>query len=164
MKKRSKKQIILSVFLGISFFTLWIGFYHLYPFLFSAQARVPEEYIPGPVLKKVSEIQSSGIKNPVIGILGQGKGEEIIAQLLATFLKVAFNVAGLLLLVMLLWGGIAWITAGSDKEKLAKAQGRFTSALIGFVIFMSIFAIVNFIAPVLGLSFLEFLRIEWPAP
>jgi hypothetical protein len=104
------------------------------------------------------------IYNPVIGKLGRGEGADIIAQLIANFLKIAFSIAGLVLLMMLLWGGIQWMTAGGNKEQAVKAQGRITSALIGFVIFMSVFAVINFIAPALGLTFLQILKIEWPTP
>jgi len=102
------------------------------------------------------------IVNPVLKTFGYGEGADIIAQLIANFLKITFSVVGLILLAMLLWGGIQWLTAGGDKEKIAKAQGRITSALIGFIIFMSVFAIINFIAPALGLEFLQILKIQWP--
>jgi hypothetical protein len=109
--------------------------------------------------------EEEGIYNPVISpSIGRGEGADIIARLIANFLKITFSVAGLVLLAMLLWGGIQWMTAGEDKEKMAKAQGRITSTLIGFVIFMSVFAIINFIAPALGLGFLQVLKIEWPTP
>jgi len=106
-----------------------------------------------------------GIYNPAVEeTIGKGAGANILARLIAHSLKITFSVAGLVLLAMLLWGGIQWMTAGGDKEQMAKAQGRITSALIGFVIFMSVFAIINFIAPALGLKFLKILIIEWPTP
>lgn len=106
-----------------------------------------------------------GIYNPVIEkTFGRGEGAEIIARMIANFLKITFSVAGLILLTMLLWGGIQWMMAGGDRDKIAKAQGRITAALIGFVIYMAIFAIINFIAPAVGLNFLQILRIEWPTP
>jgi len=47
---------------------------------------------------------------------------------------------------------------------MTKAQGKITQAIVGFVIFASVFAIVNFIAPALGLTFLQVLNISWPTP
>lgn len=106
-----------------------------------------------------------GIYNPVINSLfGTGRGEVILAQIVANFLKITYLVAGLVLLAMLIWGGIQWMTAGGDKEAVTRAQKRITSALIGFVIFMAVFAIINFIAPAVGLDFLNVLKIEWPVP
>ena len=103
------------------------------------------------------------IHNPVLENLGTGEGADIIARLIANFLKITFSVAGLVLLAMFLEGGIRWLTAGGDKEKLAKAQGRITSALIGFIIFMSLFAIINYLLPALGIE-LNILKIQWPTP
>jgi hypothetical protein len=106
----------------------------------------------------------AGIYNPVLKeTIGQGSGAEILARLVANFLKITFSVAGVILLAMLLWGGIQWMTAGGDKEQLTKAQGKITSALIGFVIFMSIFAIINYLLPALGIE-LNILKIQWPTP
>lgn len=104
------------------------------------------------------------ITNPALNSFGKGSGAEIIAQLIANGLKIAYAVTGLILLVMLIRGGIVWMTAGGDKEALGKAQKTLSSALIGFVIFMSVFAIINFLAPALGLEFLQILKIEWPTP
>jgi len=104
-----------------------------------------------------------GIYNPALERFGKGEGAEIIAQLIANFLKIAFYLAGLVLLAMLLWGGIQWMTAGGDKEQMTKAQGKITSALIGFVIFMAIFAIINYLLPALGID-LNILIIELPTP
>ncbi|MBU1127010.1 pilin [Patescibacteria group bacterium] len=107
--------------------------------------------------------QSQGnISNPVVSGLGSGEGADAIAKLVATVLKIAYSVAGLILLAMLLSGGIGFMTAGGDKSKVEAAQGRISSAIIGFVIFMSVFVIINFIAPALGLTFLQILTIEWP--
>ncbi|MGB9911498.1 MAG: pilin [Microgenomates group bacterium] len=110
-------------------------------------------------------LPAEGIYNPVINPnLGKGEGHEIIALLIANTLKILFSLVGVVLLAMLIWGSFRWLTAGPDKEKVAKAQGTITSALIGFLIFMSVFAIINFLAPALGFDFLQILKIEWPTP
>jgi len=108
--------------------------------------------------------EQTDITNPALLKFGQGEGADIIAQIIANVLKITFAISGLILLAMLLTGAISWMTGGGDKEALANAQKRITSALVGFVIFMSVFAIINFIAPALGLEFLHILEIEWPTP
>jgi len=104
------------------------------------------------------------ITNPVLTDYGQGSGADIVARIIANVLKIAYSVAGLILLAMLIMGGVSWMTAGGDKEALSKAQKTLTSALVGFVVFASVFAIINFIAPALGLEFLQVLEIQWPTP
>lgn len=106
-----------------------------------------------------------GIYNPVINpIFGTGEGVNIVALLIANFLKIAFSISGLVLVAMLILGSIQWMTAGGNKETLESAHKKVTGALIGFVVFISVFAIINFIAPAIGLGFLDILQIDWPTP
>lgn len=56
-------------------------------------------------------------------------------------------------LFFLLLGGIQWITSGGDKESLAKAKGKITSAIIGLIIVFSAWAI---------LSLVKGLFLPWP--
>ena len=107
-----------------------------------------------------------GIYNPAVGgefggVTGRA-GASILAELIANALKITFSLAGLVLLGMLILGGLEWMSSGGNQESLAKAQQKITSALIGFVIYMAVFAIINYLAPLFGFDFLNILRIEWP--
>lgn len=105
-----------------------------------------------------------GIYNPVLNIYGQGSGAELLAKLIAQLLSLAFILAGIILLAMILWSGIEWMMAGGDQNKLKAAQGRLTSALVGFVILVAARAILGFIADILGVTWLDTLKISWPTP
>lgn len=105
-----------------------------------------------------------GIYNPVIGPFGIGEGAEIIAELIGKILNLLFMVGGLVLLVMIIISGIQWMLAGGNKESLARAQGRLTSAIVGFIILASAFAIISLIANILNVEFLKTMTIEWPTP
>lgn len=113
----------------------------------------------------VTPIAPEGIYNPAVPKLGKlgeyTSGADIIALLIANILKVAFSISGLILLAMLISGGIQWMLGGGDKEAVGKAQKRITNALVGFVILMSIFAIIFYLLPALGID-LGILRITWP--
>ena len=102
-----------------------------------------------------------GIQNPVVGKFGSGVGAEIIAELIANALKITFSLAGLVLLGMLILGGFEWMSSGGNQETYAKAQKRITNALIGFVIYMAVFAIISYLLPALGIQ-LNILKITWP--
>lgn len=55
-----------------------------------------------------------------------------------------FMVAGaFLMIIFIVWGGIQWITSGGDKAKLTTARGRITWAIIGFIIILISFFILN---------------------
>lgn len=104
---------------------------------------------------------SQGIHNPAITTFGSGEGATIIAQLIANALKITFALSGLVLLGMLILGAYSWMTSAGNQESLVKAQQKITSALIGFVIYMAVFAIISYLLPALGID-LNILRIEWP--
>lgn len=104
-----------------------------------------------------------GIYNPALPFYGRGEGATLLAVLIANALKVIFAISGLVLLILLIAGGLQWMTAGGDKEALTKAQKRISSALIGFVIFVCVFAIINYLLPALGID-LKILEITWPTP
>jgi len=55
-------------------------------------------------------------------------------------------VAGLFLLVYLLWGAYDWITSGGEKEKITKAQHKITNALIGFLLVFIVIVVFNVVA------------------
>ena len=71
------------------------------------------------------------------------------------------NIIGLIFIVgiiifffMLLMGAVQWISSGGDKGKLESARGRLTSAIIGIVILLSVFAIMQLIQTFFGVSIL----------
>lgn len=103
-----------------------------------------------------------GIYNPILPWTWGETGADIIALLIGKILNLAFMIGGLILLVMIIVSGIQWMLAGGNKEAMAKASGRLTSAIIGFIILASAFAIISFIANVLNVEFLKTMTIEWP--
>lgn len=60
---------------------------------------------------------------------------------ISAFGNIAIYVAGFLMFFWLIWGGFQYIMAEGDKEKLARARGRMTWAIIGFLIVVVSFAI-----------------------
>ena len=60
-------------------------------------------------------------------------------EMLTFMVKGFFVVAGIAALVMLLWGALAWVLSGGDKEKVEAARDRMTAAIIG--VFMILVAL-----------------------
>lgn len=79
-----------------------------------------------------------------------------LQKFISNFINLAFGVSGVILIVMLLWGGYEYITAGGDKEATQRAMKRMTSALIGIAILFSIYAIIFAIEVVFGINIREF--------
>lgn len=65
---------------------------------------------------------------------------------LSTFLSFAirgaFIIAGLLALIFLITGAIAWITSGGNKENVDKARDKITAAVLGVIILAGVLAVI----------------------
>lgn len=75
-----------------------------------------------------------------IGILGSDPNTALGA-LFKTGINIFVIVAGITLIVYLLWGAYDWIISGGEKERLAKARSRITNALIGMVLIFVMLAV-----------------------
>lgn len=76
------------------------------------------------------------------------------AQLVSVILTAVFAIAGLLLLLYLIWGGIDWITSGGDSGKVSTARNKMTQAVIGVLVLASAFAIVYTVESIFDLDLL----------
>jgi len=77
-----------------------------------------------------------------------------VADLVSLFVKIAFVLAGLIILFYFLMGGIGMISsAGKDDPKqLEQAKQTLTTAVLGFVIVFLAYWIVKLILQVLGIQ------------
>ncbi len=70
---------------------------------------------------------------------------------LIAFIINAIIVLGIVLsLIFLLWGGIRWILSGGDKGKVDAARSTLVAAIIGLVIVILAWVIINSVLQILG--------------
>ena len=94
--------------------------------------------------------------------LGVGKGTlhstyGSTSVLISNILKISLTAAGIILIGLLIFGGIAVImSAGSgDAKKAQQGKSAVTNALIGFVIVFGAFLIIQAIELITGLNILN---------
>ena len=75
-----------------------------------------------------------------------------IGSILSSTFPWIFGIAGILLLLYLLYGGFHLMISGGEPKVVAEAKGKITNALIGFVIIFVAFWIVQIIGRVFGLT------------
>lgn len=96
------------------------------------------------------------IKNPVLPpALGGGGGKqggEALGGLISGLVGVLFIAGFLFTLIQLLIGGINWISAGGEKQKLEEARSKITNAFIGMMIVAAAYAFTSLIARFFGLD------------
>lgn len=109
--------------------------------------------------------QKGTIENPLTGELGKGgtaAGTTHFGNIIVSILNVMIIAGAVMLLIMIVWSGIAWISSGADKERLQGARQRLINAIVGFIILISVFAIANFIGSIFGLGWFQDLKIPLP--
>jgi hypothetical protein len=75
-----------------------------------------------------------------------------VGTIVSNFLPYLFTIAGLMLLTYLIMGGFGLMTSGGDAKKVQSAQGKITSALIGFIIIFVAYWLTQILQSVFGLS------------
>lgn len=93
----------------------------------------------------------------------QNVGYSTLGDFIQKTLSLAFIVAVIVVLFMLIWGAFEWITSGGDKEAVGKARGRIINALIGLAVLAVAFALFQVAGQFLGFDIRNFIVPE-PAP
>lgn len=100
-------------------------------------------------MEKLAAAQFPNIWDP----LSEG-GKEFadIADIINALVPYIFAIAGLLLLFILILGGFELLTSAGDPKKVESAQGKITSAVIGFVIIFVAYWLVQILEVIFGLK------------
>ena len=97
-----------------------------------------------------------------LNVTAPKQGYRDIGLFVGNLVQLAFSIAILLVLVMLIWGAFEWISSGGDKEAVGKARGRIVNALIGLAVLAVAYALSNLGAQFLG--FENITKITIPTP
>lgn len=117
MKKKLK-------YIAYSLFSIFL----IMPFVANAQLDKATEN-----LKKVGE--------GAYGKVPDKQLPEIVGQYISIFL----GLLGIILVVLIVYGGYLWMTSMGSEEKVKKAKTLITDAVIGMIILLAAYAISNFV-------------------
>lgn len=77
-------------------------------------------------------------------------GPSSIADLVAFIFTTVISLSGAIMLVMLLFGGVTYLTAGGNDENTAKAKKIMLNAVIGLIIVLASYGVGTWILDVVG--------------
>ncbi|MEA2057014.1 MAG: hypothetical protein U9O78_04925 [Patescibacteria group bacterium] len=89
-------------------------------------------------------------------VTGDEPGKAAASYILSNLLEAAMLIAGLALLLYLIWGAIEWITSGGDTSKLEKARNRITQAVVGIIVLSAVIAVFKLVQEFLGVTLIDF--------
>jgi len=75
-------------------------------------------------------------------------GDEDIRDTAVDIVKYLLTFLAIIAVIMILYGGFIWMTAGGNEDRVAKAKKIITSGAIGLIIVISAFAITMFVAEI----------------
>lgn len=73
-------------------------------------------------------------------------------MVLTFLLRFLFIVGGLVAVIYLLLGALAWITSGGNKESVDKAREKIQAAIVGLVVMFAVLAIIVVLENVFSLG------------
>jgi len=68
-----------------------------------------------------------------------------IPILIGRIIRIFLGFAGLMMVVLIIYGGILWTSSAGDEEKIKKAKGLISNAVIGLAIIIFSYAIAVFV-------------------
>lgn len=68
-----------------------------------------------------------------------------LPQVIGDIINVALSILGVILLVLVIYSGFLWMTAGGDSGQTEKAKTIMINAVIGLIIILAAYAISNFV-------------------
>jgi len=97
------------------------------------------------------------IHNPLITqSLEMDQAPAMLGQTLSNVLTLLLIGAGVAFFFMFVIGGIKWILSAGDKEKIEGAKKQISSAIVGLVLILLVFAVVGLFNILFGINLVEF--------
>ena len=90
----------------------------------------------------------NGVDNNYRAVAADGNdasGDNGLMGIVNTIINVALGVIGLIAVVMIILGGVQYTTSSGDAAKVKKAKDTIMYGIIGLVVALLAFAIVNFV-------------------
>lgn len=84
----------------------------------------------------------------------------MIGTILKNVLIIFFTVGGIGTVIYFVWGAVDWILSGGDKEKVAGARKKMTTAIIGLVLLALSFFIIQVVGEIVGFNPLGAIQIK----
>ncbi len=79
---------------------------------------------------------------------GSGNGENEIKERVKTIINILLSAVGIVSVVMIIWGGITYSYSAGDPSKAQLAKRVITAAIIGLILSITAFVILNVVVTV----------------
>jgi len=78
-------------------------------------------------------------------LTGTGLGTRELREAVMSIVNVALGFLGVLAILIILWGGFRWMTAGGSEDQIGEAKKIIIAGIIGLAVILTALAITNFV-------------------
>lgn len=135
LRKRVMKQVIYKKITALAAILLVMNF--VFSFAAPALAQNDVNTLWGGQNQKQYVQDNSGLPS--------GENANDPRKVAAQVIKIILGFLGILAVIIVLYAGFRWMTAGGNEEAVGEAKKMLTAGVIGLVIILSAFAIANFV-------------------
>ena len=106
------------------------------------------------ITRLISQVFAADIELPIGENVTKNNffGYTCIGHIVSNLVSAAFIISGIAVFVMLVMGGVEYVTSGGDKGKTEAAQKRITAAIIGLAIVASSYAVYIIVLEFFGIN------------
>lgn len=79
---------------------------------------------------------------------------EFFSSFIAQLINIALVIAAIIFVFVIVVGGITWMSAGGDKQKVEAAQTHITNGLVGLLIVLALFALLALLETLFNIDIL----------
>jgi len=100
-----------------------------------------------------SVFAEDGVSNVLQNLVGTGSpaygtdnlGDNGISLIVGQIIQTVLSYLGVIFVILIIWSGFQWMTAGGNAETITKAKQRIINATIGLAIALTAYIITHFI-------------------
>ncbi|MBI4257120.1 hypothetical protein HY626_03650 [Candidatus Uhrbacteria bacterium] len=106
-------------------------------------ATLPVILLPAAALAQLSEAQTD--LTTVGTSIGTDATTNTLPELIGNIIAVLLSVLGIIFVVLVVYAGFLYLTAGGEPDKVKKAKTLLTQSVIGLIIIVAAYAIAAFV-------------------
>lgn len=89
--------------------------------------------------------KTTGLDDTAMKVYGKVGANTDLAIVIGRILNGFLSLLGIVFVVLVIYGGILWMTSRGNQETVKKAQATITGAAVGFMLVMGAYAISDFV-------------------
>lgn len=106
--------------------------------------------VGAPALAQFGGLSDSDANLQTVATEATLSADRTLPEVIGGFIRVGLSFLGLIFLVLTIYAGFLWMTAGGNDDQVGKAKTLIGQAVVGLIIVISAYAISTFVIAAIG--------------